>query len=210
MHKLQSTPNCTDPHSLVWPSSSLDVSISPNTRTGSSLVFSKYSVCVGLTSVLQCLLGSGLVLILAKPSNNASLLQCLSVRERQMPWQLWKQRIHRAQIDTCTFLVVNIKRGVARQEENSWHGSWHSAEEGLNGQSGNFFWSGTRSIKAILHHVRLEHCTLQVHMMIIEGLELCRQNFSVILRQYSMSCVPFGTTSGSTIGQSPSLWQMEA
>ena len=75
-----------------------------------------------------------------------------------------------------TVASSSLSSFFARQKEDSRHGGRHSAQQSLACQGGNGLSTGFRATKAVLHHVGLQDSTLQVDVVVCQGLELRSQN----------------------------------
>merc|ERR1711972_434057 len=113
---------CFKDLSLVGSSGCGDISIRAHAGASALDVLPKDSIAVGVGPRLQRLLCGLLVLFFAQPSYNACLLECLTIRERQVPRQLpLVKLVHFIKVGSCRFLIIFIRGSVSRQEEDTWH-----------------------------------------------------------------------------------------
>merc|ERR1719195_1503510 len=94
---------------LVWTCRLLHIAVRSHTGTTPCLVIAHDRITIRMRSGLEGLLSSLHVLLLAHPCDNARLLQCLAVGERQMPRQLALVfAVHRAEIDGGDLFVILV------------------------------------------------------------------------------------------------------
>lgn len=108
--------------------------------------------------------------------NRSHLLQSLSVREWHMPRQSGVNLVHLAEVNSGCLLVIHIQRHLSWQEEDSRHGWGDSTLQGSDGEGGNLLGGGSRSLEAVLDHVGLKDGSLEVDVVVSEGLELSGEN----------------------------------
>mmetsp|Transcript_3391 Transcript_3391/g.10169 ORF Transcript_3391/g.10169 Transcript_3391/m.10169 type:complete len:468 (-) Transcript_3391:987-2390(-) len=152
------------------------ISVCADAGAAARHVRAKHSVGVRVGAGLERLLRSRRVLVLAQPGDDARLLQSLAVREGQMPRHLvFEELVHHHEVDGCRLLVVLIQSRLPRKEEDARHRNGHCAEQGLDRvrRHGRTVRLGAR--KAVLHHVWLQDCALEVDVVQSKCLELGSQ-----------------------------------
>mmetsp|Transcript_109127 Transcript_109127/g.152548 ORF Transcript_109127/g.152548 Transcript_109127/m.152548 type:complete len:365 (-) Transcript_109127:137-1231(-) len=152
------------------------IAVRAHAGAGALHILPKDSIIVRIGACFERLLGGLLVLRLAQPSDDACLLQCLAVGEGEMPRKVRVELVHGAEVDGSLLLVVLVQGRLTREEENAWHGHRHRAQQRLHREFGNRLGTRLGTFETVLDHVRLQHGTLQVDVVVSQGFKLGRQH----------------------------------
>mmetsp|Transcript_26853 Transcript_26853/g.83993 ORF Transcript_26853/g.83993 Transcript_26853/m.83993 type:complete len:269 (+) Transcript_26853:255-1061(+) len=162
---------------LIWPRRLGHIAIGANAGAGARHIRAKHGVGVGVGAGLESLLRSLLVLLLAHPGDDAGLLQCLAIREGEMPRHLpLEELVHRHEVDGRRLLVVLVQCRLTREEEDAGHGGRHRAEQGLDRVCRHGLVICLGPCQAVLDHVGLQDCALEVDVVERQRLELGGQD----------------------------------
>ena len=137
-------------------------------RSGTSAagnVLALSSITVGLGALKQLVLAGSNVLLLASPGTQDGGLQGTTVREGEGPWADQGNVVDGTQVDGGLLLGL-----TSRQEGHASNGGGNGAAQSLHGGQSDLLWGVLLGRLTGGDHVGLQQSTLQVDVVVAQGL----------------------------------------